>query len=656
MRGVISKDIPKHNPENFYDLYRLGSLLGSGAFADVRLIVKLNSSLAQKVMSPCPSVDDVTRVLKTQKDTANAKRSDLFAAKIIYKNRTDVSVLERELKLLCSMPLHPNITGLHEWFEAGDLLILVMDLCTGGDIFERMDEVERFTEDDAVKIVKSLVSAVAFCHENNVIHRDIKPENILYSSTDHNNSEVMLTDFGLGIRDATESAKSSKSSNSNLKTICGTPSYIAPEILLGKGYGFSVDMYACGVLCYELLCGHSPFEEWEEDVMQVYQRILTVGVEFDAEKEPIFAEVSKECLDFMKWLCAKKPEDRLTAQQALDHPWLNPETGVTRNERCLLGQIKSNMELRKDKPLKRAAMAVLSAVKIRRSFSGDSIGCSRSSLGQSESGSLVNSSKRTSAPNLRKDGSAMLARESSLFLEHTISEEADEPVTPSKSPNNLLFTDSVKTDPVESTKLYAAPPRTNAKTPPKVPTPSNAPKTSSSLHVSKSVDALRNPKTSSSTSSWTTTTSILKSNTTLKSSTSNLKSSTASLKSSASNLKSSNASLKTSSTNLKASNPALRATHSTTTLKQSTGILKGSATATAKPLTGTSNSNVGVVKGSVASTRNTGSKSSLDAAVTGAKKKQEANQFVSGNRIPSSKGLGNSLVTSSKSLTKKVAS
>eukprot|EP01135_Chromosphaera_perkinsii_P004244 Nk52_evm33s272 gene=Nk52_evmTU33s272 len=353
----------KYNKGNFHEKYRLGSLLGSGAFADVRVVVKISEG--NQTQNPDTLLNmrrsKSTASADSQKNAPSTNKNDIFAAKLIYKSKTKIDVLARELQLLCDLPYHKNITTLHEWFDNGDLIILIMDLAVGGDVFDRLDEVEMFTEKDAAEIMYTLLDTMTFCHANGIIHRDIKPENILYSTKECHNRDIKITDFGLGIKDG--------GGKDSVKTICGTPAYIAPEILSGKGYGNKIDVYACGILCFELLTGHSPFEELEDDVMNLYTHILTTGVQINNKEDPVWDSVSTECRKFILSVCSPKEQERPSASEAMKHHWfvsmgVTPEATATGSVECLLDKIRSNAELRKAKPLKRAAQTVLAMLKL----------------------------------------------------------------------------------------------------------------------------------------------------------------------------------------------------------------------------------------------------------------------------------------------------
>lgn len=120
---------------------------------------------------------------------------------------------------------------------------------TGGELFDRVIEKEHYSEQEACEAIKPIVDSISYCHKMNIAHRDLKPENILYSTPD-TDAIIKICDFGL--------AKVVSKENFMI-TACGTPSYMAPEVLKGKGYGNAVDFWSIGVLLYVLLCGYPPF-------------------------------------------------------------------------------------------------------------------------------------------------------------------------------------------------------------------------------------------------------------------------------------------------------------------------------------------------------------------------------------------------------------
>ena len=365
---------PKFNKDNFYACYSLGALLGSGAYADVRIAVKNNKEKKRVEQGDDSNDCDPHSLLKrnsfsSSHDHTGRKpfeqfckidRKNCYAAKIIYKSRTSVATLARELQFLCDLPKHKNIASLHEWFDSGDLVVLILDLAVGGDILERLAAIDSFSELDAARIAKTVIQAVAFCHTNNVIHRDIKPENILYNDDGYEPEDILITDFGLGMVKSEETEKG---------LVFGTPLYMAPESLSRGGYGPKVDVYACGLLVFEMITGLNPFIEFEDDVPKLLFMITNVGVELNESMHEVFKDVSPQCKKFIEHLCNKDPEERPSAEEALQHPWLQDlslKSGCTALNKDLISDSetykRANAKV-KGKPLRRAANAIFLALR-----------------------------------------------------------------------------------------------------------------------------------------------------------------------------------------------------------------------------------------------------------------------------------------------------
>jgi len=145
---------------------------------------------------------------------------------------------------------HPNVVKLYEIFDEGDCMYLVLELMSGGELFDRVVEKEHYSEKEAADTIRPIVDALRYCHSMGIIHRDLKPENLLYANRELS-AIIKITDFGLARFLEGELAT----------TACGTPGYVAPEILEGKGYGKEVDYWSIGVIIYILLCGFPPFYE-----------------------------------------------------------------------------------------------------------------------------------------------------------------------------------------------------------------------------------------------------------------------------------------------------------------------------------------------------------------------------------------------------------
>jgi calcium/calmodulin-dependent protein kinase I len=202
---------------------------------------------------------------------------------------------------------HPNIICLREIIDTKNCLFIVTELVTGGELFDKIVELGQYSEKDAAVLVAKMVSAIAYLHDLGIVHRDLKPENLLLK--DHQNiTEVKIADFGL-----------SKMLNSQMmmQTACGTPGYVAPEVLQATGYDKEVDMWSIGVITYILLCGFPPF--YNENLPELFEQILKADYDFPAD---YWKDVSEEAKDFIRKLLVVDNSKRLTGKAALQHPWL----------------------------------------------------------------------------------------------------------------------------------------------------------------------------------------------------------------------------------------------------------------------------------------------------------------------------------------------
>ncbi|XP_017062775.1 calcium/calmodulin-dependent protein kinase type 1 isoform X2 [Drosophila eugracilis] len=281
------KDIKDLNKQvSIEEKYNLHGLLGTGAFSEVRL--------AESKDSP----------------------GDHFAVKIIDKKalKGKEESLENEIRVLRRLT-HPNIVQLLETYEDKSKVYLVMELVTGGELFDRIVEKGSYTEKDASHLIRQILEAVDYMHEQGVVHRDLKPENLLYYSPD-DDSKIMISDFGL-----------SKMEDSGIMaTACGTPGYVAPEVLAQKPYGKAVDVWSIGVISYILLCGYPPF--YDENDANLFAQILKGEFEFDS---PYWDEISESAKHFIKNLMCVAVENRYTCKQALAHAWISGNEASNKN-------------------------------------------------------------------------------------------------------------------------------------------------------------------------------------------------------------------------------------------------------------------------------------------------------------------------------------
>jgi calcium/calmodulin-dependent protein kinase I len=201
-----------------------------------------------------------------------------------------------------------------------------MELVTGGELFDRIVEKGSYTEKDAADLIKQVLSAVAYMHSEGVVHRDLKPENLLYHSTDED-SKIMISDFGL-----------SKMEDSGIMaTACGTPGYVAPEVLAQKPYGKSVDVWSIGVISYILLCGYPPF--YDENDANLFAQILKGEFEFDS---PYWDDISEDAKEFIRQLMCVDVDKRLSCEEALQHAWITGAKSEKNIHASVSEQLKKN--------------------------------------------------------------------------------------------------------------------------------------------------------------------------------------------------------------------------------------------------------------------------------------------------------------------------
>jgi len=235
-----------------------------------------------------------------------------FAVKVIEKEalKEDIKLLQREVDIMKKVD-HPNILRLHEIYEDEQRVFIVMELIDGSELFDRIVDKGFYSERYSKILIKQIISAVAYLHEYGIAHRDIKPENLLCSG-EGEEEIVKIADFGLSKFFAGEE---------ELVTSCGTPGYVAPEVLLCESYDKAVDMWGIGIITYVLLAGYPPF--YADDDTAMFERIMNCDYDFDDE---CWDDVSVLGKDFIQKLLVKDPEQRLTAEEALSHQWLLTES------------------------------------------------------------------------------------------------------------------------------------------------------------------------------------------------------------------------------------------------------------------------------------------------------------------------------------------
>ncbi|CAD8079716.1 unnamed protein product [Paramecium primaurelia] len=286
--GRITKDYTLLNPP-----------LGSGAYGEVRKAIHKSTNL-------------------------------LKAVKIIHKSQTSKEEQERlmnEVKMLQKLD-HPNIIKIFEFYQDERFFYIVTELCTGGELFDKIRAEGSFSEKKASEIMKQILSAVHYCHDEKIVHRDLKPENLLYES-EKENSLLKIIDFGTSKEFVP---------NQKLNQKLGTPYYIAPEVLKKK-YDEKCDLWSCGVILYILLCGYPPFDGKTED--KIMEKVSKGVYSFDSQE---WEDVSKEAKDFIRKLLQLDPSKRLSAHQALSDPWIKKFSNPLEFDKPLMTKVLTNMK------------------------------------------------------------------------------------------------------------------------------------------------------------------------------------------------------------------------------------------------------------------------------------------------------------------------
>ncbi|XP_061373700.1 calcium-dependent protein kinase 8-like isoform X2 [Gastrolobium bilobum] len=233
-----------------------------------------------------------------------------LACKSISKKKLrtaiDIEDVRREVEIMRHLPKHPNIVTLKDTYEDDNAVHLVMELCEGGELFDRIVARGHYTERAAAAVTKTIVEVVQMCHKHGVMHRDLKPENFLFANKKET-AALKAIDFGLSVF---------FKPGQRFDEIVGSPYYMAPEVLK-RNYGPEVDIWSAGVILYILLCGVPPF--WAETEQGVAQAIIRSVVDFKRDPWP---KVSDNAKDLVKKMLDPDPKRRLTAQEVLDHPWL----------------------------------------------------------------------------------------------------------------------------------------------------------------------------------------------------------------------------------------------------------------------------------------------------------------------------------------------
>ncbi|WOL02336.1 calcium-dependent protein kinase 24-like [Canna indica] len=261
------------------DHYRIGKKLGQGQFGTTYLCI----------------------------DKVSGKE---YACKSIPKRkllcREDYEDVWREIQIMHHLSEHPNVVRIKDTYEDPLFVHLVMELCAGGELFDRIIQKGHYSERKAAQLIKTIVGVVEACHSLGVMHRDLKPENFLFASSDED-AALKATDFGLSVF---------YKPGDTFSDVVGSPYYVAPEVLR-KYYGPEADVWSAGVILYILLSGVPPF--WAETESAIFREILQGHIDFESEPWPCISDSAK---DLIRNMLNRNPKKRFTAHQVLCHPWI----------------------------------------------------------------------------------------------------------------------------------------------------------------------------------------------------------------------------------------------------------------------------------------------------------------------------------------------
>ncbi|XP_076855631.1 calcium/calmodulin-dependent protein kinase (CaM kinase) II gamma 1 isoform X2 [Brachyhypopomus gauderio] len=306
----------------FTDEYQLYEELGKGAFSVVRRCVKKSTNQ-----------EYAAKIINTKKLSAR-----------------DHQKLEREARI-CRLLKHPNIVRLHDSIAEEGFHYLVFDLVTGGELFEDIVAREYYSEADASQCICQILESVNHIHQHDIVHRDLKPENLLLASK-MKGAAVKLADFGLAIE--------VQGDQQAWFGFAGTPGYLSPEVLRKDPYGKPVDIWACGVILYILLVGYPPF--WDEDQHKLYQQIKAGAYDFPS---PEWDTVTPEAKNLINQMLTINPAKRITAEQALKHPWVCQRSTVA----SMMHRQETVECLRKFNARRKLKGAILTTMLVSRNFS-----------------------------------------------------------------------------------------------------------------------------------------------------------------------------------------------------------------------------------------------------------------------------------------------
>ncbi|CAM9354197.1 unnamed protein product, partial [Ectocarpus sp. 8 AP-2014] len=319
------------------DYYDMGEVLGEGGYGTVHMATPKNriigtpataTSAPPPVAAAVPGRGHKSEVSPESSDAGGSDGDVCVAVKKVDKEAMDQAEFLHELsalKIIHDAGGHPNIAGMREIFEDESFYYLVLELVSGGELFEHLIRNGAYSEQTAAALLRDLAAALRFVHRKGIVHADVKPENLMLSSWDDDDARVKLVDFGcscgagLGVRQELDRGE----------RINGTPAYWPPELVQcedeGIPYNFSTaaDMWAMGVVMFIMLVGVHPFDlEGGTSDVDILRRVVEAEVPVE---EGVTDHLSEAAVDLMQKLMEKDPNKRLSADAMLQHPWTTGE-------------------------------------------------------------------------------------------------------------------------------------------------------------------------------------------------------------------------------------------------------------------------------------------------------------------------------------------
>ncbi|VDM62361.1 unnamed protein product [Angiostrongylus costaricensis] len=286
--SVVSDELARNLPAELDERFSVVRLIGDG-----------NTAFVYEVIDRCSQEHSALKVIA--RDSAVGK----------------VALIESELSIMKSIG-HPYIVQMLNSWTIDGAYYLSLELVEGGDLFEHLYAVRRLSEQQAARLTKCLVQALTYLHDNSIVHRDVKPENLLLYTGPHGEFELKLADFGLATELPEDGGK--------LTVICGTPTYVASEVILETGYDEKVDVWATGVILYVMLCGFPPFQSSDGSQDDLFAQIMRGRVTFPS---PAWDEISFSAKALILLLVNVNKEERFSAQDVLDNQWIKTLSDVS---------------------------------------------------------------------------------------------------------------------------------------------------------------------------------------------------------------------------------------------------------------------------------------------------------------------------------------